>query len=113
MNRFSIDKITSIIWLVALLFLTIIPLNKSDRFQDNQTEIATVSKLAQINNIDPYFDLEESEDASKHLYIEFYSFPDCHFRETAVIKTYRKYCISNKDQIDITFFNLPPPAQNS
>ena len=111
MNRNSIERLSIIIWLTALLFLSVIPVNKNDRSQDDQSEVSAVSAFIQQNNSEPYFDVEETEDASKHHFKEIHWFPDSHFREMAVVKNFRKCFSNNKNQIDITFFNLPPPVQ--
>lgn len=112
MKQISIDKMTLIIWLTALLFLSLIPISKNDCFQDNQSEFSSVSVTIQQNGTESYFDLEETEDASKHHFIKFNSFQNCYFREIELVKWPNKISANNKNQIDITFFSLPPPVQN-
>lgn len=112
MNRNSNDIYTKFVWVPALLFLILFPFNDIQQFQEDSTNVTIVADLSVYNSIFSFFDTEDNKEPQDNLLTSYVAIRNNPFCEVAEMNFNKKFRTHYKNQINITFFNLPPPLQN-
>ena len=114
MKRISIEKNSKFIGLPAFLLLVLFSFTENKQFHIDNNNVILVSAFAVPNSVLPTFaDLEETEDFNNYLYAEIQLLNDSFFWNSYVVKIISKISFHNKNQLNVTLFNLPPPRSFS
>ena len=114
MKRISIEKNSKFIWLPAFLLLVLFSISENKQFHIDNNNVILVSAFAVPNSVLPTFaDLEETEDFNNYPSAEIQLLNDSFFWNSYVVKIISKISFHNKNQLNVTLFNLPPPRSFS